>query len=87
MPKASLMRGIVADKKTIVYGYTGDQMPIYFSQDPVLNARGGGMLGGAAVPGVGADITPECSSGDNFRNQLPCSHSLSPHSFRRWGHT
>lgn len=62
MPKASLMRGIVADKKkTIVYGYTGDQMPIYFSQDPVLNTRGGGMLGGAAVPGVGADITPNAA--------------------------
>jgi hypothetical protein len=34
--KGALMRGIIADKKSpIVYGYTGDQMPIYFSQDPV----------------------------------------------------
>jgi hypothetical protein len=60
--KGALMRGIIADKKSpIVYGYTGDQMPIYFSQDPVLNTRAGGGRGGAAVPGVGADITPNAT--------------------------
>jgi hypothetical protein len=60
--KGALMRGIVADKKSpIVYGYTGDQMPIYFSQDPVLSTRGGGVRGAAAVPGVGADITPNAT--------------------------
>ncbi len=57
--KGALMRGIITDKKSpITYGYTGDQMPIYFSQDPVLNTRGGGFRPQAAVPGVGADITP-----------------------------
>jgi len=63
--KGALMRGMIADKKSpIVYGYTGDQMPVYFSQDPVLRAAGGGGagrggFGGAArqVPGVGVDIT------------------------------
>ena len=60
--KGALMRGIIADKKSpIVYGYTGEQMPIYFSQDPVLNTRGGGFRQQAAVPGVGADITPNAS--------------------------
>ena len=60
--KGALMRGIIADKKSpIVYGYTGDQMPIYFSQDPVLNTRTVGARGGAAVPGVGADITPNAT--------------------------
>ena len=60
--KGALMRGIIADKKSpIVYGYTGDQMPVYFSQDPVLNTRGGGFRGAAAVPGVGADITPNAT--------------------------
>jgi hypothetical protein len=60
--KGALMRGIIADKKSpIVYGYTGDQMPVYFSQDPVLNIRSGGIRGGAAVPGVGADITPNAT--------------------------
>ena len=58
--KGALMRGIIADKLSpIVYGYTGNQMPVYFSQEPVLNTRaGGGLRGGAAVPGVGVDITP-----------------------------
>ena len=37
-------------------------MPVYFSQDPVLNARGsGGFRTPAAVPGVGADITPNAT--------------------------
>lgn len=60
--KGALMRGMISDKKSpIVYGYTGDQMPVYFSQEPVLNARAGGAgfgRGGLPVPGVGADITP-----------------------------
>ena len=60
--KGALMRGMISDKKSpIVYGYGGDQMPVYFSQEPVLNARGGGAgfgRGGPPVPGVGADITP-----------------------------
>ena len=60
--KGALMRGIIADKMSpIVYGYTGDQMPVYFSQDPVLNTRGGGFRGAAAVPGVGVDITPNAT--------------------------
>ena len=60
--RGALMRGMISDKKSpIVYGYTGDQMPVYFSQDPVLTTRGGGGrfgFGPASVPGVGADITP-----------------------------
>ncbi len=60
--KGALMRGMISDRSSpIVYGYTGDQMPVYFSQEPVLNARGGGAgfgRGGPPVPGVGADITP-----------------------------
>jgi len=69
--KGALMRGMIADKKSpIVYGYTGDQLPVYFSQDPVLRAavggggRGGfGGFGGPArqVPGVGVDITPNAT--------------------------
>ena len=60
--KGALMRAMISDKKSpIVYGYTGDQMPVYFSQEPVLSAgRGGGGFGrgGPPVSGVGADITP-----------------------------
>ena len=48
--RGALMRGIIADKKSpIVYGYTGDQMPVYFNQDPVLNTRGGGAVAVAAA--------------------------------------
>ena len=59
--KGALMRGMIADKKSpIVYGYGGDQMPVYFSQDPVLSTRAGGGFGrgGPPVQGVGANITP-----------------------------
>jgi hypothetical protein len=62
--KGALMRGMISDKKSpIVYGYTGDQLPIYFSQEPVLSAgRGGGFgRGGAQVSGVGVDETPNAN--------------------------
>jgi hypothetical protein len=66
--RGALMRSIIADKKSpIVYGYTGDQMPVYFNQDPVLNTRaggpggGGGLRGGPEVAGVGANITPNAT--------------------------
>jgi hypothetical protein len=56
------MRGIISDKKSpIVYGYPRDQMPVYFSQDPVLSTGGGGFRAAAAVPGVGANITPNAT--------------------------
>ena len=39
----SIHRGIIADKTSpIVYGYTGDQMPVYFKNDLVLSTSGGG---------------------------------------------
>jgi hypothetical protein len=69
--KGALMRGMIADKKSpIVYGYTGDQLPVYFSQDPVLRAATAGGAGGFGrggggaarqVPGVGVDITPNAT--------------------------
>lgn len=40
----SIHRGIIADKGSpIVYGYTGDQVPVYFKNDLVLSAGGGGL--------------------------------------------
>jgi hypothetical protein len=65
--RGSLLRGIVADAKSpIVYGHDGKQLPVYFNQDPVLNAAGGGIPsefraffgGGQQIPGVGMNITP-----------------------------
>ena len=62
--KGALMRAMISDRKSpIVYGYGGDQMPVYFSQEPVLSARaaGGFGRGGPPVPGVGQDITPNAA--------------------------
>ena len=64
------MRAHITDKMSpIVYGYTGDQLPVYFNQDPVLSvARSGpggigtgGLRGGPTVAGVGQDITPNAA--------------------------
>ncbi len=65
--KGSIMRGVITDHNSpIAYGYTGPDLPIYFSADPVLSA---GQAGGGAqlrqtaptIPGVGVDITPNAT--------------------------
>ena len=44
--RGSVMRGMFADRRSpIAYGYDA-QVPVYFSQDPVLNVGGGGGFGG-----------------------------------------
>ena len=62
--RGSLLRGIVSDRASpIAYGYDA-QVPVYFSQGPVLSIGGGGFGGrggggrGGAVPGVGMNISP-----------------------------
>jgi hypothetical protein len=67
-PSGLFARGIVikaqfADRKSpIAYGYDSDNLAVYFSQAPVLNAGGsgfgGGGRGGAAIPGVGMNLNP-----------------------------
>ena len=43
--RGSIMRGVVSDRRSpIAYGYDA-QVPVYFSQDPVLNAGAGGFGG------------------------------------------
>ena len=69
--KGAILRSVISDKKSpIVYGYEGDGMPVYFSNEPVLSAGrggggfgggGGGGRGGARVEGVGSDVTPNSS--------------------------
>jgi hypothetical protein len=40
--RGSIYRGIISDPKSpIAYGYEGGQLPVYFNQDPVLQAGGG----------------------------------------------
>jgi hypothetical protein len=52
--RGSIMRGRIADKKSpIVYGYEGDQLPIYFNQDPVINVAAAGGGGGGGFGGGG----------------------------------
>jgi uncharacterized membrane protein YgcG len=67
--RGSIMRGVFTDLKSpIAYGYDGKDLPVYFNQDPVLNAAaaaaggfGGGGGRGAGGPingGEGQNITP-----------------------------
>jgi hypothetical protein len=61
--RGSIVRGVIADRKSpIAYGYDG-QLPVYFNQDPVLNVGAtfggfGGRGGGDNAPGVGMNTTP-----------------------------
>ncbi len=65
--RGSIMRGIISDPASpIAYGYAGGQLPVYFNQDPVLNAGSSGIPaellaflgGGSGIPGVGQNTTP-----------------------------
>ncbi|HXW08642.1 MAG TPA: M14 family zinc carboxypeptidase [Vicinamibacterales bacterium] len=65
--RGSIVRGVIADPRSpIAYGYDA-QVPVYFNQDPVLHAAGasGGFpgLAGSGIPGVGMNITPMASAG------------------------
>ncbi len=61
--RGSVMRGEIADRLSpLVYGYEGDQLPVYFNQAPVLNAGGAGGGGGAA-PSPSQNITPMANRG------------------------
>lgn len=43
----SIHRGIISDKTSpIAYGYSGDQLPVFFKKDLVLSAGGSGFGGG-----------------------------------------
>jgi hypothetical protein len=73
-PTGLFARGVVlkaqfADRTSpIAYGYDSDNLAVYFSSGPVLNAGGGGGgfgggggRGGAAIPGVGMNLTPNAT--------------------------
>ena len=53
--RGSILRGVFADLKSpIAYGYDGKDLPVYFNQDPVLNAAAaaGWAASAAAVRGA-----------------------------------
>jgi hypothetical protein len=61
--RGSILRGVFTDLKSpIAYGYDGKDLPVYFNQDPVLNASGGGLGGFGGGRGAGANdgqnVTP-----------------------------
>jgi hypothetical protein len=63
--RGSILRGRVADRVSpIAYGYDAE-LPVYFSQAPVLNAGGGGPGRGGAPQnpnaGLGQIVTPNAS--------------------------
>ena len=68
--RGSVMRGVVSDRRSpIAYGFD-TQLPVYFSQAPVLNASAGGGFGGFggggrgdALPGVGMNTQPMATAG------------------------
>jgi len=60
--RGSILRGMIADRNSpIAYGYEGNQLPVYFNQDPVLNVSPGaqfaGFFGAAGSP-MGQNVTP-----------------------------
>jgi hypothetical protein len=67
-PTGLFARGVVmksqfADRNSpIAYGYDSDNLAVYFSSGPVLNAGGagfgGGGRGGTQIPGVGMNLNP-----------------------------
>jgi hypothetical protein len=66
--RGSIMRGVFADRRSpIAYGYDA-QVPVYFSQTPVINAGGGiggfgGFGGRGNIPGVGMNTQPMATAG------------------------
>jgi hypothetical protein len=59
--RGTLLRGVIGDMKSpIVYGLASTQLPVYFSQAPVLNAGGAGGFagGGRGGAGLSQNITP-----------------------------
>jgi hypothetical protein len=63
--RGSILRGRLADRLSpIVYGYEGSELPVYFSQAPVLNVAGAGPANRNPTPpqnpnaGLGQIVTP-----------------------------
>jgi hypothetical protein len=59
--RGTVLKAMFTDRKSpVAYGYNSDQLPVYFSQAPVLNAGGapGGRGGEPQIPGVGMNLTP-----------------------------
>jgi zinc carboxypeptidase len=75
--RGSILRGKITDKKSpIVYGYDQTDLPVYFSQGPVLSASAGGFggFGGGRGGGRGGEpgTNPNAGFGQNITpNAVP----------------
>jgi len=78
--RGSIMRSQWADRKSpIAYGFENATLPVYFNQDPVINAGGGGIPaefagffgGGPQIPGVGQNTTPMANSPNRLASLEP----------------
>ncbi|MGH7655076.1 MAG: M14 family zinc carboxypeptidase [Gemmatimonadaceae bacterium] len=68
--RGAIVRGVIADMKSpLVYGIADKQLPVYFSQGPVLNAGGTGRGGGRGVADAYAQNTHPMAS----ENTVPVS--------------
>jgi hypothetical protein len=63
--RGSILRGVVHDPKSpIAYGFDSKDLPVYFNQDPVFNAGGGGFGGfggGGGGASLGQNVTPNAA--------------------------
>ncbi|MBP1634334.1 MAG: Zinc carboxypeptidase [Acidobacteria bacterium] len=59
--RGAILKAVFADRRSpIAFGYNADRLPVYFNQAPILSVGAGGGFGrgGAQVPGVGMNLTP-----------------------------
>ena len=59
--RGTILRGVITDRKSpIAYGYDAKELPVYFNQDPVLEAAAGfgGFGGGGGRGGFGGGTGP-----------------------------
>ena len=80
--RGSILRGVFSDLKSpIAYGYDGKDLPVYFNQDPVLNAAAPLDLvaGSAAAVAVAAERLPAPSTAVRARTLHPMPYPSTPH--------
>ncbi len=69
--RGTIVRGVITDMKSpLAYGITDKELPVYFSQAPVLNAGGGGGRGGRGGGGANYAQNTQPMAGEN---QVPIS--------------
>ena len=78
--RGSIMKSAWSDRKSpLAYGFEDATLPVYFNQDPVINAGGSGIPaefagffgGGPQIPGVGQNTTPMANSPNRLASLDP----------------